>query len=49
MLAIEQMERILATAADDEDAVTALWSAAMNAGGRDNITVALVSCPGVED
>ena len=49
MLAIEQMERILATAADDEHAVTALWSAAMNAGGRDNITVALVSCPGVED
>jgi serine/threonine protein phosphatase PrpC len=49
MVAIDQMERILATAANDEHAVTALWSAAMNAGGRDNITVALVSRPDVEE
>lgn len=39
------MERILAENPDDDvRAVKALWVAAMNAGGRDNITALLVRC-----
>ena len=38
-----EIERLLARHAhDDPTAVKALWAAAMNAGGRDNITVVLV-------
>ncbi|MFJ1546084.1 PP2C family protein-serine/threonine phosphatase [Streptomyces sp. NPDC088246] len=40
-----EMESLLADNADDDvRAVKALWAAAMNAGGRDNITVVLVRC-----
>jgi serine/threonine protein phosphatase PrpC len=43
LVEVAEMERILAERADDDDtAVKALWAAAMNAGGRDNITVVLV-------
>lgn len=42
---VAAMERVLAeNAEDDVRAVKALWVAAMNAGGRDNITVLLVRC-----
>ena len=38
-----EIEHLLARHADDDQtAVKALWTAAMNAGGRDNITVVLV-------
>uniref|UniRef100_UPI00036B8411 PP2C family protein-serine/threonine phosphatase n=1 Tax=Nocardiopsis chromatogenes TaxID=280239 RepID=UPI00036B8411 len=37
----EEMERIIAEAADDEGAVYALWRAAMDASGRDNISILL--------
>ena len=41
-----EIERLLARHAhDDPTAVKALWAAAMNAGGRDNITVVLVRRP----
>ena len=36
------MERLLANATDDLRAVRQLWAAAMNASGRDNISIALV-------
>ncbi|MET8179763.1 protein phosphatase 2C domain-containing protein [Streptomyces sp. NPDC005336] len=39
-----EMESLLADSADDVRAVKALWAAAMNAGGRDNITIMLVRC-----
>jgi serine/threonine protein phosphatase PrpC len=39
---VSKIEQVLtAHAADDETAVRALWAAAMNAGGRDNITIIL--------
>ncbi|WP_426403147.1 PP2C family protein-serine/threonine phosphatase [Streptomyces sp. R-07] len=42
---VAEMERILAeNSRDDVRAVKALWVAAMNAGGRDNITALLVRC-----
>ncbi|MFE2559910.1 PP2C family protein-serine/threonine phosphatase [Streptomyces sp. NPDC059352] len=42
---VAEMERILAENSDDDvRAVKALWVAAMNAGGRDNITALLVRC-----
>lgn len=37
----EEMERILAEAGSDEAAVHALWQAAMEAGGKDNISILL--------
>ena len=36
------MERIIAEAGDDNIAVYNLWQAAMNASGRDNISILLV-------
>jgi serine/threonine protein phosphatase PrpC len=43
LVEVTEIERILADrAGDDWTAVKALWAAAMNAGGRDNITVVLV-------
>ncbi|PRY00557.1 PP2C family protein-serine/threonine phosphatase [Allonocardiopsis opalescens] len=36
------MVRLISEAPDDSSAVTALWKAAMDAGGRDNISIALV-------
>jgi PPM family protein phosphatase len=43
LVKVTEIERILADrAGDDGMAVKALWAAAMNAGGRDNITVVLV-------
>ena len=43
LVEVTEIERILADrAGDDRTAVKALWVAAMNAGGRDNITVVLV-------
>jgi serine/threonine protein phosphatase PrpC len=45
MVSIEKIEEILATATDDNHAVKSLWTAAMNAGGWDNITIALVGRP----
>ena len=37
----DEMERILAEAGSDEAAVHALWQAAMEAGGKDNISILL--------
>jgi serine/threonine protein phosphatase PrpC len=48
LVPLEQLEQVLsgaASAADDTVAVKALWAAAMNAGGRDNITIVLVRRP----
>jgi serine/threonine protein phosphatase PrpC len=43
LLKVSEIERILAARThDDPTAVKALWGAAMNAGGRDNITIVLV-------
>ena len=43
LLKVTEIEHLLARHADDDQtAVRALWTAAMNAGGRDNITVVLV-------
>ncbi len=39
---LEEMERIIAEAGDDNIAVYNLWQAAMNASGRDNISILLV-------
>jgi len=36
------MERLLKDADDDVAAVRSLWRAAMDAGGRDNITIVVV-------
>src|SRR5690606_11626165 len=41
LVSLEDMERIIAEAADDEAAVYALWRAAMDATGRDNISILL--------
>lgn len=42
LVGVEQLELILAAEPDnDARAVTALWAAAMNNGGRDNITIVL--------
>ncbi|MFW5416128.1 serine/threonine-protein phosphatase [Nocardiopsis sp. CNT-189] len=41
LVTLEDMERIIAEAADDEAAVYALWRAAMDATGRDNISILL--------
>ena len=40
---VAEMERILRSESDEVRAVKALWVAAMNASGRDNISVVLVS------
>lgn len=43
LVAAAEIERLLARHGDDNaTAVKALWAAAMNAGGRDNITIVLV-------
>jgi PPM family protein phosphatase len=43
LLKVTEIERILAAHPDDDPtAVKALWAAAMNTGGRDNITIALI-------
>jgi serine/threonine protein phosphatase PrpC len=43
LVPVAEMERLIAdNAADDARAVRAMWAAAMNAGGSDNITIALV-------
>jgi serine/threonine protein phosphatase PrpC len=43
LVKVAEIERVLAAHADDDPtAVKALWAAAMNAGGRDNITIVLV-------
>jgi serine/threonine protein phosphatase PrpC len=43
LVGVTEIERLLARhAKDDPTAVKALWAAAMNAGGRDNITIVLV-------
>ncbi|WP_441249537.1 PP2C family protein-serine/threonine phosphatase [Kitasatospora sp. McL0602] len=45
LVGVAEMELILAENSDDDvRAVKALWVAAMNAGGRDNITTLLVRC-----
>ncbi|WP_026128489.1 PP2C family protein-serine/threonine phosphatase [Nocardiopsis halophila] len=41
LVAQDEMERIIAEASDDEGAVHALWRAAMDASGRDNISILL--------
>ncbi|WP_067969940.1 PP2C family protein-serine/threonine phosphatase [Nocardiopsis trehalosi] len=41
LVALEDMERIIAEAGSDEAAVHALWQAAMEASGRDNISILL--------
>lgn len=41
LVPVEEIEKVLAGAGSDEAAVYALWQAAMGAGGKDNITVAL--------
>jgi PPM family protein phosphatase len=41
----EQMERLLSEPGGPCRSVKALWAAAMNASGRDNITIALVDAP----
>jgi len=40
---VGEMERILRAESDEVRAVKALWVAAMNASGRDNISIVLVS------
>jgi PPM family protein phosphatase len=43
LVEVTEIERLLTRHAnDDQTAVKALWAAAMNAGGRDNITIVLV-------
>ena len=42
LVPLEEMERIIAEAGDDNIAVYNLWQAAMNASGRDNISILLV-------
>ena len=43
LVEVTEIERILGARSDDDrTAVKALWAAAMNAGGRDNITIVLV-------
>ncbi|MFC7326528.1 PP2C family protein-serine/threonine phosphatase [Marinactinospora rubrisoli] len=42
LVTLEEMERIIAAADSDESAVQELWRAAMDASGRDNISVLLV-------
>jgi serine/threonine protein phosphatase PrpC len=49
MVPLADIEKILATEPADARAVKALWAAAMNAGGRDNISVILVRREGVSD
>ena len=40
LVEVTEIERILGARSDDDrTAVKALWAAAMNAGGRDNITI----------
>ncbi|WP_046470010.1 PP2C family protein-serine/threonine phosphatase [Allosalinactinospora lopnorensis] len=41
LVPVEEMERILAEAGSDEAAVHALWQAAMEGGGRDNVSIML--------
>jgi serine/threonine protein phosphatase PrpC len=43
---VVEMEHILRRESDEVRAVKALWVAAMNASGRDNISIMLVSIPG---
>ncbi len=45
LVGVAEMERVLAEESSDERVVKALWAQAMNASGRDNITVALVRHP----
>ncbi|GAB3207146.1 hypothetical protein GCM10027294_12590 [Marinactinospora endophytica] len=42
LVALEEMERIIAGSGSDEAAVFNLWQAAMDASGRDNISILLV-------
>jgi serine/threonine protein phosphatase PrpC len=42
LVELEEMERLLRDADEDVTAVSSLWRAAMDAGGRDNITIVLV-------
>lgn len=46
LVEVAEMERILRDESDEVRAVKALWVAAMNASGRDNISVVLVSADG---
>ena len=46
LVEVAEMERILRAETDEVRAVKALWVAAMNASGRDNISVMLVSTDG---
>jgi PPM family protein phosphatase len=49
MVPVADIEKILAAEPADARAAKALWATAMNAGGRDNISVILVRREGVSD